>query len=79
MQETYNEIWREIAARVRLCVSADAFQRWFASIELVQADVTHRIQGTLPSVVCLRNGTLTEVARKLHDFQGMAYSKRCCM
>jgi hypothetical protein len=39
--------------------------------------MTHRIQETLPSVVDLRDGTLTGVARKLHDFQGMAYSKLC--
>ena len=38
MQETYNGIWREIARGVRLYLSADAFQRWFAAIELVQAD-----------------------------------------
>jgi hypothetical protein len=38
MQETYNEIWREIASGIRLHLSADAFQRWFAAIELVQAD-----------------------------------------
>ena len=38
MQETYNEIWREIAIGIRLNLSADAFQRWFAAIELVQAD-----------------------------------------
>ena len=38
MQETYNEIWREIASEIRQHLSADAFQRWFAAIELVQAD-----------------------------------------
>ena len=38
MQETYNGIWREIASRIRLHISADAFRRWFAVIELVQAD-----------------------------------------
>jgi len=38
MQETYNDIWRKIAGRVRLHLSADAFQRWFAAVELVQAD-----------------------------------------
>src|SRR6266550_5777005 len=38
MQETYNEIWREIASGIRLQLSADAFQRWFAEVELVQAD-----------------------------------------
>ena len=38
MQETYNEIWREIASGIRLHLSADAFQRWFSAIELVQAD-----------------------------------------
>jgi chromosomal replication initiator protein len=38
MQETYNGIWREIASRIRLHLSADAFRRWFAVIELVEAD-----------------------------------------
>jgi chromosomal replication initiator protein len=38
LQETYHGIWREIAGRIRLRLSADMFQRWFASIELVQAD-----------------------------------------
>src|SRR6202022_402401 len=38
MQDTYNEIWREIAGEIRPHLSADAFQRWFAEIELVQAD-----------------------------------------
>ena len=38
MQETYDGLWREIASGIRLHLSADAFQRWFASIELVQAD-----------------------------------------
>ena len=38
MQEIYNGIWREIATRIRLHVSADAFQRWFAAIQLVQTD-----------------------------------------
>src|ERR1700741_3667706 len=38
MQETYNGIWREIASRIRLNLSADAFRRWVAAIELVQAD-----------------------------------------
>src|SRR3984893_6809169 len=38
MQETYNGIWREIEMGIRPHLSADAFQRWFAEIELVQAD-----------------------------------------
>ena len=38
MQETCDGLWREIASAIRLHLSADAFQRWFASIELVQAD-----------------------------------------
>src|SRR6202011_1235948 len=38
MQDTFNEIWREMAGEIRLHLSADAFQRWFAEIELVQAD-----------------------------------------
>src|SRR5208337_4371697 len=38
MQETYDGIWREIASAIRLHLSADAFRRWFATIELAQAD-----------------------------------------
>jgi chromosomal replication initiator protein len=38
MQETYDGLWREMANRISVHLSADAFQRWFASIELVQAD-----------------------------------------
>ena len=38
MQETYDGLWGEIASGIRPHLSADVFQRWFASIELVQAD-----------------------------------------
>jgi chromosomal replication initiator protein len=38
MQETCDGLWREIASGIRPHLSADAFQRWFASIELVQVD-----------------------------------------
>src|ERR1700740_660325 len=38
MQEIYNGIWRKIASGMRLHLSADAFQRWFAALDLVQAD-----------------------------------------
>ena len=50
MQETYNEIWREIASEIRLHLSADAFQRWFSAIELVQADeiaLTFQVPNTI--------------------------------
>src|SRR6266481_2460182 len=50
MQEAYNEIWREIASGIRLHLSADAFQRWFAAIELVQADeiaLTFQVPNTI--------------------------------
>ena len=50
MQEIYNEIWREMATRIRLHLSADAFQRWFAAIELVQADemaLTFQVPNTI--------------------------------
>jgi chromosomal replication initiator protein len=50
MQETYNGIWREIASAIRLHLSADAFQRWFAAIELVQADemaLTFQVPNTI--------------------------------
>jgi chromosomal replication initiation ATPase DnaA len=38
MEESYRRIWDEIASGIRPHVSADAFQRWFASIDLVNAD-----------------------------------------
>src|ERR1700722_688852 len=38
MEDSYRRIWEEISAGIRPHVSADAFQRWFASIELVHAD-----------------------------------------
>ncbi len=38
MRETSDGIWREIASAIRPHLSADAFRRWFAAIELVQAD-----------------------------------------
>jgi hypothetical protein len=38
MQEIRNGIWREIASRIRLDLSAEAFGRCFAAIELVPAD-----------------------------------------
>jgi chromosomal replication initiator protein len=50
MQDTFNEIWREIAGEIRLHLSADAFQRWFAAIELVQADemaLTFQVPNTI--------------------------------
>ena len=50
MQETYNEIWREIASGIKLHLSADAFQRWFAAIELVQTDeiaLTFQVPNTI--------------------------------
>src|SRR5438105_13783444 len=50
MQETYNGIWRKIASGIRRHLSADAFQRWFAVIELVQADelaLTFQVPNTI--------------------------------
>src|SRR5580693_2324905 len=50
MQETYNGIWREIASGIRPHLSAAAFQRWFAAIELVQADeiaLTFQVPNTI--------------------------------
>ena len=38
MEQSYRKIWDEIANGIRPKVSADAFQRWFANIELVHAD-----------------------------------------
>ena len=50
MQEAYNEIWREIASGIKLQLSADAFRRWFAAMELVQADamaLTFQVPNTI--------------------------------
>src|ERR1700674_1079009 len=50
MQETYNGIWQEIASGIRLHLSADAFQRWFSAIKLVQADeiaLTFQVPNTI--------------------------------
>jgi chromosomal replication initiation ATPase DnaA len=38
MQETCIGLWHDIADGIRLYLSADAFQRWFAAIQLAQAD-----------------------------------------
>ncbi|MBV9489382.1 MAG: chromosomal replication initiator protein DnaA [Verrucomicrobia bacterium] len=38
MENTLRRIWEEIANGIRPHVSPDAFQRWFAALELVQAD-----------------------------------------
>jgi chromosomal replication initiator protein len=40
MESTFRRIWEEIALNIRPHVSPDAFQRWFAALELVQADET---------------------------------------
>ncbi len=38
MEDSYRRIWNEIGADIRPHVSNDAFQRWFATIDLVHAD-----------------------------------------
>src|SRR3981081_619845 len=38
MEQSYRKIWDEIACEIQPRVSGDAFQRWFAALELVQAD-----------------------------------------
>jgi chromosomal replication initiator protein len=38
MEDSYRRIWNEIGADIRPHVSTDAFQRWFATIDLVHAD-----------------------------------------
>jgi chromosomal replication initiator protein len=50
MDESYRRIWEKIAAGIRPHVSADAFQRWFAAIELVHADelaLTFQVPNTI--------------------------------
>jgi chromosomal replication initiator protein len=50
MEESYRKIWDKIASEIQPCVSGDAFQRWFAAIELVQADelaLTFQVPNTI--------------------------------
>jgi chromosomal replication initiator protein len=50
MEESYRRIWDEIASSIQPHVSVDAFQRWFAAIELVQADelaLTFQVPNTI--------------------------------
>jgi chromosomal replication initiator protein len=50
MEQSYRKIWEQIANGIRPNVSADAFQRWFANIELVQADegaLTFQVPNTI--------------------------------
>src|SRR5215831_19373130 len=50
MEESYRKIWGQIASEIRPRVSADAFQRWFAALELVQADeitLTFQVPNTI--------------------------------
>jgi chromosomal replication initiator protein len=50
MEHSYRRIWEEIADGIRPFVSADAFQRWFAGIDLVQADeasLTFQVPNTI--------------------------------
>ncbi len=50
MEESYRRIWDEIASSIQPHVSIDAFQRWFAAIELIQADeiaLTFQVPNTI--------------------------------
>ncbi|MBV9392321.1 MAG: chromosomal replication initiator protein DnaA [Verrucomicrobia bacterium] len=50
MDESFRRIWDQIATGIRPHVSADAFQRWFAAIELVKADeiaLTFQVPNTI--------------------------------
>jgi chromosomal replication initiator protein len=50
MEESYRRIWEKIASGIQPHVSADTFQRWFAAIELVDADevaLTFRVPNTI--------------------------------
>jgi chromosomal replication initiator protein len=50
MEESYRRIWEEIASSIQPHVSVDAFQRWFAAIELIQADeiaLTFQVPNTI--------------------------------
>ncbi len=50
MDESYCRIWEKIASGIQPHVSTDAFQRWFAAIELVAADevaLTFQVPNTI--------------------------------
>jgi chromosomal replication initiator protein len=50
MEQSYRKIWDEIACEIQPRVSGDAFQRWFAALELVQADelvLTFQVPNTI--------------------------------
>ena len=50
MEESYRKIWEQIASEIQPRVSADAFQRWFATLELIQADeitLTFQVPNTI--------------------------------
>ncbi len=50
MEESYRRIWEKIASGIQPHVSVDAFQRWFAAIELVHADelaLTFQVPNTI--------------------------------
>jgi chromosomal replication initiator protein len=50
VEDSYRKIWDEIACGIRPHVSADAFQRWFATIDLVHADelaLTFQVPNTI--------------------------------
>jgi hypothetical protein len=40
IEQSFRQTWEEVAAGIRPHVSSDAFQRWFAAIELAHADDT---------------------------------------
>jgi chromosomal replication initiator protein len=43
IDQSFRRIWEEIATGIRPHVSSDAFQRWFAAIEVAHADEAHLI------------------------------------
>jgi chromosomal replication initiator protein len=50
MEESYRRIWEKIGSGIQPHVSSDAFQRWFAAIELVHADevaLTFQVPNTI--------------------------------
>jgi chromosomal replication initiator protein len=51
MQETYNDLWREIASGIGLHISVEAFERWFATIEVVQVDEV-ALTFQVPNSIC---------------------------
>jgi hypothetical protein len=68
MEESFRRIWEEISVGIRPHVSVDAYQRWFAAIDLVSADesaLVFQVPNTISIWLRLRLFQYSEVPGKL--------------